>query len=166
MQILNYFQEMFRIAAEGQAQGILFWISVYIFVICTYSLWFQVRSRSWPSTKGRLAKLGTKKLGASEWAISDQDYIGDALYTYSVSGKEYEGSRISPWVFVASHNARFLLEKQQASIQVDPNGWVKVYYNPGNPKKSFLIVAGKLGIVVTMLVSIIPFVLYWSKFYG
>ena len=85
---------------------------------------------------------------------------------YLVSNKEYEGSRISPWIFVASYNARFLLEKQQAQVQINADGAVKVYYNPRNPKKSYLIVAGKTGILVTLLLGALPLISYWMKYYA
>jgi hypothetical protein len=166
MEILNYSQEMFQIAAEGRAQGVWYWASVYALVVCLYSLWFQVRTRSWPATNGKLVQLGVKKFGASAPVLSNQDYVGDALYTYTVSNKLYEGSRISPWVFVASHNVRFMLEKQQSKVQMNVGGGVKVYYNPRNPKKSYLIVAGKTGIVVTMLLGILPLISYWMKYYA
>ncbi len=166
MEILNYFRQMFWLAAEGHTQGIWFWASVYAFVVCSCSARFQIRTRNWPSTKGKLAHLGIKKFGATEGATSNPEYFGKALYTYLVSGIQYEGSRLSPWIFVVSYNARFVLEKQRAGIQTYPDGGVKVYYNPGNPNKSYLIVAGKTGIVVTVLLSTLPFVCYWIKYYA
>lgn len=156
---------MFWFAVEGQAQGIWFWASIYTFVVCASSSWFQIRTRNWPSTEGRLEQLGIKKFGATEWATSNQDYVGKALYTYSVSGIPYEGIRISPWIFVVSHNARFLLKEQQAGIQTYPDGGVRVYYNPRNPGKSYLIVAGKTGIAITLLMSTLPLVLYFMKYH-
>ena len=166
MEVLAYIHQMFWFAAEGHTQGIWFWASIYAFVICFFSLWFQIRTRNWPTTKGKLAQLSIKKFGPTEWATSNQDYVGKALYTYLVSGTRYEGFRISPWIFAVSHNARFLLEKQQANIQTYPDGGVRVYYNPRNPKKSYLIVAGKTGIVTTMLLGTLPFIFYWMKYYA
>jgi hypothetical protein len=59
-----------------------------------------------------------------------------------------------------------MLEKQQSKVQMNVGGGVKVYYNPRNPKKSYLIVAGKTGIVVTMLLGILPLISYWMKYYA
>lgn len=146
MEILAYSQEMFRIAAEGRTQGIWFFAAVYVLVVCLYSIWFQIRTRYWPATNGKFSQLGVKKFGATDCVKSDQDYIGDALYTYFVNGKQYEGVRISPWIIVASHNMRIFLRKQQDKIQIQPDGKVRVYYNPVNPNKSYLVVAGKTGI--------------------
>ena len=109
MDILNHSQQMFRLATEGQTQGVFYWAAMYAFLVCSYSLWFQIRTRRWPSTTGMLEELGIKKFGATVNLPSNQEYVGKALYTYSVSGTQYEGSRISPWVIVVSHNARFLL---------------------------------------------------------
>ena len=166
MDILSYSRQMFRLAAEGQTQGVFYWAAIYAFLICSYSLWFQVRTRSWPSTNGSLKQLGIEKFGATVSSASNQDYIGKALYTYTVSGKPFEGSRISPWVFVASHNARYLLSKQQSKIRFDPDGEVRVYYNPKNPQKSYLQVAGKTGIIVTMLLGAAPIVFYWFRYHA
>ncbi|MBD1389446.1 DUF3592 domain-containing protein [Neiella sp. HB171785] len=165
MNILNYSQEMFELAIEGRTQGVWYWASVYALVVCSYSLWFQIRTRKWPTTKGKLVQMGVKKFGANVAVRANQDYVGDALYIYSVLNKHYEGSRISPWVFVASHNARFILEKQQAQVQIGADGGVNVYYNPRNPKKSYLIVAGKTGMVITILLGALPSISYWMKYY-
>ncbi len=60
---------------------------------------------------GELVEFGVGKFGATDWVKSDQEYISKTLYRYNVSGVNYDGTRISPWIFVASHNARFVLEK-------------------------------------------------------
>ena len=166
LDLINYFQEMWQLALQGEVQGIWFWAALYAFTLCSYSLIFQLRTRTWPSTQGELIETGVEKFGATDIVRSDQDYVSGALYNYSVSGTAYEGTRISPWVIVASHNAKFILEKQISSIQKFPDGKVKVFYNPKKPKKSFLIIASKVGIFITFLMSTLPMVLYFFKFYA
>lgn len=166
MEILTYSQQMFSLAAEGQTRGVWYFAAMYTIVVCAWSAWFQIRTRSWPSAKGQLAQLGIKKFGATEWATADQEYVGTALYTYLVSGRRYEGFRVSPWIFVVSHNLRFLLDQQQTGIQTFPDGGVKVFYNPRNPKKSYLIVAGKTGLAVTLLLGALPAIFYWMKYHA
>ena len=157
---------MWQLVIQGETQGIWFWAAFYTFIVCSGSLIYQIRTRSWPETKGELVETGIRKFGSTEWATTNQEYVSEALYHYVVSGLTYDGSRISPWVFVASHNARFVLEKQMSSIQRYSDGSVKVFYNPGNPKKSFLIVAGKAGLLVTLTISVLPMVLYFFKYHG
>lgn len=165
MELIVFFQEMWRLALQGQTQGIWFWAALYAFVVCFYSLIFQIRTRSWPSVPGELSTLEVKKFGATDRVKSNQDYVSTALYTYHVSGAAYEGKRISPWVFVASHNARFVLEKQMSSLQRLPDGKVRVFYNPRNPRKSFLIISGKTGICITLSASILPLISFYCKYY-
>ena len=165
MKLIIYFQDMWQLASQGQAQGIWFWAALYVFIVCVYSLIFQIRTRYWPFTPGELAELEVEKHGATESVKSNQDYTSTALYKYNVSGVAYDGTKISPWVFVVSHNARFVLKKQMSSIQRLPDGKVKVFYNPNNPKKSYLITAGKVGICITLLICALPLILFYFKYH-
>ncbi|MEE4277706.1 MAG: DUF3592 domain-containing protein [Halieaceae bacterium] len=166
MEILIYLKEMIRLAAAGEVQGVFFWASVYASAACFYSLYFQLQTRRWPWTEGKLVRVNATKFGDTERERSDQDYIGKALYTFLVSGQQYEGERISPWMFVVSHNARFVLAKQIAGIHKTSVDGVRVYYNPADPRKSYLIVAGTLGIAVTLLLGSLPFIFYWMKYHA
>ena len=165
MELVTYFQDMWQLAIDGQTQGVWFWASVYVFIVCGYSLIFQIRTRYWPFTSGELAEMRVSKFGATDWVKSDQDYTVKALYKYNVSGVTYNGKRLSPWVIVASTNARLVLEKQMSSIQQLPGGKVKVFYNPNNPKKSYLIIAGKVGICITLFISVLPLISFYFKYY-
>ena len=156
---------MWQLAIQGQTQGVWFWAALYAFIVCVYSLIFQVRTRHWPFVQGELAEFGVEKFGATVLVKSNQDYVSKALYNYNVDDIAYCGTRISPWIFVASHNARVILEKQMSSIQRIPDGKVKVFYNPNNPKKSFLIVAGKIGICITLSISVLPIILFYFKYH-
>ena len=155
---------MWQLAIQGHKQGIWFWAALYTFIICTYSLVLQVRTRYWPVAQGELAKSRVEKFGATDLVKSDQNYVSKALYKFNVSGVTYEGTRISPWIFVASHNAMFVLEKPMSSIERLPDGRVKVFYNPNNSNKSFLIIAGKTGICITLLISVLPLISFYIKY--
>ncbi len=165
MELIIYFKEMWQLAIEGQKQGIWFWAAIYVFIVCTYSLIFQIRTRFWPYTQGELVELGLEKFAATERVKSNQDYVSKALYTYTVSGLTYEGSRISPWIFVASHNARVVLEKQMSIVDRTPDGRVNVFYNPDNPKKCYLIIAGKTGICITLSICVLPLISYYINYH-
>ncbi len=162
---MEFVQEMWRLALEGKLQGIWFWGGIYALVLCLYSFVIQVRTRSWPWAPGALQEAGVEQVGGRDPATSDRDYTSKALYHYSVDGQQLEGTRISPWVFVASHNARAVLEKQLQAIQHLPQGGVKVFYNPSKPDKSYLIVAGRVGLLVTVLAGSIPLGSYCLKFH-
>lgn len=165
MDPIDYLQDMWRLAMEANPQGIWFWAGVYAFVVCMYSVVFQIRTRSWPVAEGELVQAGVKKFGARDVVLANQDYVSKALYHYSVSGVVYEGKKVSPWIIVASHNMRFILEKQMSTIQYHPNSKVKVFYDPAKPQKSYLIIAGKVGLVITSLIGLAPLVLYILKYH-
>ncbi len=166
MEFIEYFQSMWQLAEAGEPKGVWFWVAVYTLTTCLYSVYFQLRTRFWPSTRGQLAYADIKKLGGSEWARAEQEYVTNALYEYEVAGKRYQGSRVSPWIMVASGGARFILQRQLASVKRFGDGSVRVFYNPQKPEKSYLIVAGKTGILITLLISILPLVLFYTRFYG
>ena len=166
MELVVYFKDMWELALQGQTQGIFFWAALYAFVLCAYSLIFQIRTRYWPSTRGELAEMEIEKFGAADRVKSDQSYMSRALYKYKVSGVTYDGTRISPWIIVVSHNARFILEKKMSCIQRFPDKRVKVFYNPNNPRKSYLIVAGKVGICLTLFLCVLPVIAYYAKYHA
>ena len=87
-----------------------------------------------------------------------------ALYEYSVGGRSYENSKISPWIMVASHNVRFLLHRQRRKVSVGPEGEVIVYYNPRRPEKSILIKPRPVGQLITAAIGIAPLALYASRY--
>jgi len=151
-------------AVAGDGQSILLLAAIYVLLVCGYSVVWQMRVNSWPGVTGRLEGLGLRKFGAGEWALSNQDYVGDALYTYRVDGKEYSGKRISPWVIVASHNLRGVLRRQIESVDAGPGNEVTVYYNPRNPGKSFLVRTGPVSQLVTALIGIAPLLFYLAKY--
>lgn len=157
---------MWRLALEGEAQGIWFWAAVYTCIVCLYSFVFQLRTRFWPCTEGELKQIGIEKFGATEWTASNQDYVSRVRYDYHVAGVAYIGKRISPWIFVASRNARFVLEKQMGAVQRLPDGKVRVFYNPANPRKSYLIVAGKTGIGLTLVIGMLPPLGFYLEYFA
>gem|GEM_PF-495812 len=165
MGLINFTQEMWQLVINGQAKGVFFCFALYIFIACFYSLIFQIRMRCWPFVYGELLEVEVDKFGASI-STSDQDFVARALYRYKVSGVNYDGTRVSPWLMLVSYNLRFLLEKQMSYIQRSSDGKVKVFYNPNKPQKSFLIIAGKVGIVITLLICVLPLILFYFKYHG
>jgi len=95
-----------------------------------------------------------------EWDLADKSYAIDAIYEYQVDGNTYQGKKVSPWVLVASHNARFVLQKQLSRIEVGPGNEVSVYYNPNKPSQAVLITPSNLGLAVTVSAALFPLALY------
>lgn len=152
--------EVINRAIHGDAKSILLLFAIYFLVVCAFSLRHQLRMRAWPETRGKLLYSRMEHVAGFEWDPSDKSYAADALYEYQVDGKTYQGKKISPWVMVASHNARFVLQKQLRRIEAGPANEVCVYYNPRKPSQAVLIKPGNAGIAVTVIVALFPFSLY------
>ncbi|WP_077340242.1 DUF3592 domain-containing protein [Pseudocolwellia agarivorans] len=162
--MIEYTINMWELAAEGDKQGVLYFVVIYALVVCLYSLIRQVLIKQWPVTKGVLQNASVKKSGDAELIVSEQNYKVDSLYTYQVCEKEYQGTRVSPWIIVASHNAKSLLTKQLSYIQKNEDGTVNVFYNPKKPKKSYLVKPGLFGMVVTLALAVLPLFLYLHEY--
>ena len=151
-------------ALAGDGQSILLLAAIYILLVCGYSVIWQMRVNAWPSVTGQLERLGLKKFGVGEWVLSNQQYTADALYTYQVDGKVYSGKRISPWLFVASHNLRSVLRLQLNGVDIESENEVAVYYNSRKPEKSFLIRTGPISQIITALIGIAPLSFYLATY--
>lgn len=158
--MIDYIMAMFDLAMAGDKQGFMFFVCLYALVTCGYSVFFQLRVSRWPEAKGALLQGGVSKIGGTEPVRSNQEYVASGLYEYVVDGALYQGKKVSPWVMVASHNAKFLLEKQMRGVHRYADGGVRVFFNPTNPKKSYLIKPGKVGIAFTLGLAVGPMLLY------
>ncbi len=162
--MIEYTCDMWALASEGEKQGVLFFIAVYMLVMCLYSLFRQILIKQWPTTIGVLESASLEKWGATERVLSDQEYKVDSLYKYQVSGKWHQGTRVSPWIIIASYNARVLLKKQLKSIQKNEDGTVNVFFNPKRPEKSYLVKPGVFGMAITLGIAVLPLVLYLYEY--
>lgn len=156
----DYVAQMWALAADGERQGVFFFIAMYTFAVGGYSSVRQWMARRWPCVQGDLIDAGVKAVGGPARWRSDQDYRLGSTYRYVVDGQTYEGKRVSPWVVVASHNARFLLRRQIEQIRCDAEGRVTVFYDPGRPEKSFLMRPGLVGLAVTLMIALVPLALF------
>ena len=162
----EHVQSMWQLLWQGNEQAMVFWGASYLGLVGLASLIYQVRVRRWPSTRGVLARADLATWGGPTWARSDQQYRLDGLYRYQVAGQAFQGHRVSPWVMVASHNARFLLKQQLKGVNRHPDGSVTVYFNARRPGKSYLIRPGLPGILVTLVVAVGPMAYYWTRFHA
>ncbi len=164
--MFDYLSDMWALATAGNKQGIVFYIALYALVVLGYSALYQFRTAKWPSTRGVLLVAGIGKWGATEPVTSDQEYKATALYRYRVGEVDYEGSRVSPWLFIVSHNARFILKKQLDKLQRNDDGSIEVFFNPGKPHKSFLIKPGPVGLALTLCLALSPALVYWMSYHA
>ena len=164
--MVEYLSAMWALAADGDKRGIVFFAALYCLLLLSYSAVYQLRIMTWPSTTGVLVNRGARKVGGTHLVTSRQEYAASALYEYCVNGEHYQGSRVSPWVMIVSHNAKFLLDRQLARIRSNNDGGVAVFFNPRNPKKSFLVLPGKTGLAVTIALALLPILLYWFAYHA
>ena len=162
--MIDYIQDMWTLSQEGEKQGILFFVSIYALLLCSYSLAQQYLIRRWPVAKGNLLNCSISRWGLTERLRADQDYTSDANYQYFVNGKEYTGYKVSPWIIIASHNAMFILKKQLKRLKIHSDGSVDVYYNPRRPEKSFLVLPGYWGMFVTLSLALLPLLFYLYEY--
>ena len=165
MSAFEHLTDTISLAFAGDIQSIFLLVSVYVLMVCSYSVLYQVKVSRWPTVEGKLLTSGLRKYGGTEWAPADQEYVAETLYEYEVDGKKYLGKRLSPWIVVASHNARFVVNAQLNRVKRDPDGRVAVYYNPKAPGKSFLIPTAVASQLVTLFIGFIPGILYFYKYH-
>ena len=162
--MIEYTVAMWELASNGDKQGVLFFVAVYMLLVVGYSLIFQLRVRSWPSVKGVLIDEKMEVM-MPDVLQSEQNYRVSALYNYRIAEKAYEGSRVSTWTVVASHNMRFLLKMQLDKIKKTGDTGVTVYYKPNKPVKSYLIKPGFTGLIVTFALVITPISFYFYEYH-
>lgn len=162
---MEYISEMWRLALAGETRGIFFWAAIYFLVAATYSLVYQLKIRRWPSVRGELHESGVRRFGGQALVAADQENVARAVYSYRVGQTEYQGHRVSPWVVVASHNAKGILRRQLDSVNQQEDGGVEVYSNPRKPGKSFLVKSGWIGIGVTLCLGLVPIGYYALKYH-
>jgi len=163
--IFKYTIEMWQLVLQGNKQGILFFMALYFFLASSYATFLQLRVRSWPNTKGILIRSNIEA-GVATYSKSDQNFMVDLLYEYSVDGIKYHGRRLSLWFIMATYNFRFLLKKQLKGITKNNDSSVVVYYNPYNPQRCFLIKPSILGLFVTSAIAVLPVFYYWLEYHG
>ena len=145
---------------SGDAESWLLAFAVYALVVGAYSLYRYVRIGSWPSVVGR---LNCATVGGQTASIvpSDRTYAAEVSYRYTIDGKTYEGTRLSPFLVMATYNLRSLLRHQLKGIQTTENGGVRVFYNPQQPENSYLISTNSVGYAAIAGATVLPLVGYF-----
>ena len=162
--MIDYTVAMWELAARGEKQGVLYFVAVYMLLVVGYSFIVQLRVRRWPRVQGVLIDEKMEVM-IPDAIRSEQNYRVSSLYSYEIDEKKYEGSRVSTWTVVASHNMSFLLKMQLDRIEKTGETGVVVYYNPKKPQKSCLIKPGITGLIVTFALVFAPISFYLSEYH-
>lgn len=165
MSPVQQFIDTISLALKGDTQSVFFLVAAYSFILLFYSFIYQVRVSRWPTTTGVLDEGRISEWGAHQRQRGNQNFKLFAACRYEVAGITYDGSRVSPWLVIASANARFLLSKQLNSISRKNENAVLVYYNPRKPKRSFLVKPGRSGMFTTIVLACLPAILYVAEYY-
>jgi len=163
-EVCVYILDMWDLALQGNNQAIFFFIALYTFIVCTYSVIFQYRVNHWHETKGKLIQHGLKKLGHDN-IRSEENYTASAIYTYTVNDTVYVGKKVSTWAMTGSGMMKNIGNQQLKGIGYLPNDGVRVFFNPKKPHKSVLIRPGIISQTFTFSIGLIMLFSYYIKFY-
>lgn len=144
-------------AVNGDKQTWLFLFAIYSLVCGLISLIFQIRILNWAETPGTLVQSQVGTWGAA-YSADEVDYHADVKYNYTVAGTKYEGHRLSPWTVIVTTNLRFILRWQMKGITHLSNDEALVFYKQSNPKKSYLVKPGKIGLCFTVAIVFLPMI--------
>ena len=146
--------------SQGDGVALFMVVSVFSILAACFSLFMQWRVYRWPYVWGQLLDADTAKFGYTDPIPHEQEYHNKVSYSYVVNGQTYKGHRLSAMVVVASHNLQTILSTQLAGINTE-DGKVKVFYNPRNPQKSYLIKGSVIQLAFTVVfAAIMAAVLY------
>ena len=126
----------------GDRDAILWGAAGYFALMALLSMIHMLRLSRWPSVTGKIHEQRVERTGIGASSADEQEYEAKVRYSYIVDGVAYESDRLNPWLVTATHNLRALLRLQFRSIERRGGNNVTVYYNPGNPQKSYLHVPG------------------------
>lgn len=104
---------------------------LYALGVTLYIYLFTKKLKKWPYVLGELAEISIVP------TYEIRTVAGRVRYTYEVNGVVYKGKRLSPWS-VTGH-VKSIISKQMTKIEYVPKDQVKVFYNPKNPSKSYLV---------------------------
>ena len=103
----------------------------YVLVLTVYISLFTQKLKKWPYVLGELSETSIVP------TYEIRTVAGSVKYTYEVHGVAYKGKRLSPWS--VTRHVRNIISKQMAKIEYVSKDQVKVFYNPKNPSKSYLV---------------------------
>ncbi len=139
--------EFFASLSQSQIAGIILQLVVLPFLFMALRRWWWAKqSLQWPKVKGEVVK-------SLDFPISN---VIDFLYAYEIKGIVYKGKR----PFFANSFKNFKLNKASELMDKYTKGTqVIVFYNPSNQKVSTLEPGRKDGVISSLTLSILLFLL-------
>ncbi|MCA9925421.1 MAG: DUF3592 domain-containing protein [Anaerolineales bacterium] len=117
----------------------LIWLIIFVFLLRV--LIVGIRSRSWSSVKGQIAHSELRRISRAETASLFDNYRTTIIYRYNIKGIEYKSVNISfgdlAW-HLLGRGLRSRFNAKKITEKYSPEKFVRVYYNPDNPKQAIL----------------------------
>ena len=157
--LFEYPKRMFDLLLLGDVQGILFLATAFVTLACLVSLAIQMKAARWQSVVGNLIKLELDGTGVRDH-IGQGNYYIDAEYEYRVDGVNHKGRGVSLALIWTGKSMQFVLRRQMAAVQRQPDGKVLVFYDPKKPEKSYLIKPSMLSKILTLVPIVFMITIY------
>ena len=114
-------------------QLIIWGAAVYLMSMLVYSYVRLMQINNWPYVVGRLKKADVDYIHA----IARGGAYENVSYEYVVGGHKFIGKRLSP--FLIRGQVGPLIKKQLSKMHYVSSDQVKVFFNPRDPSKSYLV---------------------------
>lgn len=123
----------------------LTWTNYSGLTLCLFAAWYILlvaKRRGWESTRGKIQRSGATREVSTLTSISENpynpvskytavDYVPHLDYTYKVNGTEYSGKKL--------YSVNLLPITTTDLLPIICGSERPVYFDPSNPKKSFLL---------------------------
>lgn len=103
-----------------------------------------METKEWPEITGVVISSKGQRIDHDK-----ERYILEIEYEYTVDGKSYSSQRVS-----SSNKMLTMSEKDELLEKYKPQSEVNVYYDPDNPRDSYLINGLDKGILILFIVCI------------
>jgi hypothetical protein len=103
-----------------------------------------METKEWPEITGVVISSNGQRIDHDK-----ERYILEIEYEYTVDGKSYSSQRVS-----SSNKMLTMSEKDELLEKYKPQSEVNVYYDPDNPRDSYLINGLDKGILILFIVCI------------
>lgn len=114
-------------------QLIIWGAAVYFVLVLGYSYIRYMQIQKWPYVVGQLKYAYVDHISKNSGGTAYEN----VSYEYEVDGQKFIGKRLSP--FLIRGQVGPLIKKQLSKIHYVSKDQVKVFYNPRNPSKSYLV---------------------------
>lgn len=112
-----------------QEHMIVYGAALYFLLALSYSTFYSYKIANWPFVGGKLTLIDVRTFHFNNYE--------KVRYEYEVDAVSYIGNRLSPIQFRGQVKRK--IKKQMDKIEYLTNDEVKVFFDPKNPSKSYLV---------------------------